>query len=206
MKTLIYITLSAFMLSGILASCKKGEDDPFLSLRTRRARLAGSWTVSIGELTTKNTGTDHYDYTTTSLNGTSATYKALLIENGDTINNSTTNFDITITYIFEKDGSYKKVQTGTGSSITEEGSWSFIGKSKDKELKNKEAIMLTMLKSTTVSTNPNSTYVEEYKQTMGNVYVISRLANKELEFSYSSSAENPEMSYTSTESYVLTQD
>jgi len=206
MKTLIYITLSAFMLSGILASCKKGDDDPFLSLRTRRARLAGSWTVSSGELTTKNTGTDHYDYTTTSLNGTSATYKALLIENGDTINNSTTNFDITITYTFEKDGSYKKVQTGTGSSITEEGSWSFIGKSKDKELKNKEAIMLTMLKSTTVSTNPNSTYVEEYKQTMGNVYVISRLANKELEFSYSSSAENPEMSYTSTESYVLTQD
>ena len=41
MKSILYITLCAVLLSGISASCKKGEDDPFLSLRSRKARLAG---------------------------------------------------------------------------------------------------------------------------------------------------------------------
>lgn len=29
----------------VLPSCKKGEDDPFLSLRSRKSRVAGTWEV-----------------------------------------------------------------------------------------------------------------------------------------------------------------
>ena len=34
-----------------LAACKKGENDPFLSLRTRNARITGTWKLTAQETT-----------------------------------------------------------------------------------------------------------------------------------------------------------
>jgi len=42
MKILKY-TAVALLLSSTLLSCKKGENDPFLSLKSRAARLDGEW-------------------------------------------------------------------------------------------------------------------------------------------------------------------
>ena len=33
--------------------CKKGEDDPVFSLRTRKARVEGKWTIQTGSLLQK---------------------------------------------------------------------------------------------------------------------------------------------------------
>lgn len=42
-QMLSILTLSLFIL--ILVSCKKGEEDPFLSLKTRNSRITGTWTL-----------------------------------------------------------------------------------------------------------------------------------------------------------------
>lgn len=47
MKTITYFLLIAFFLS-IHHGCKKGEDDPLLSLRTRTERLSGEWVLYDG--------------------------------------------------------------------------------------------------------------------------------------------------------------
>ncbi len=44
-KTTLIIVLIAAMLLPALNSCKKGEDDPFLSLRSRKARISGEWKI-----------------------------------------------------------------------------------------------------------------------------------------------------------------
>lgn len=37
------------------SACKKGENDPFFSLKTRKGRLAGDWTVSFAEYSINDT-------------------------------------------------------------------------------------------------------------------------------------------------------
>ena len=45
MKKTTLIFLSAILLTGTFVACKKGDNDPFLSLRSRKDRLSGLWTV-----------------------------------------------------------------------------------------------------------------------------------------------------------------
>jgi hypothetical protein len=45
-STLLLITFIAAFLSGCL---KKGEDDPLISFRTRKARVVGNWTMTSGK-------------------------------------------------------------------------------------------------------------------------------------------------------------
>ncbi len=42
---------------SILSGCKKGADDPFLSLRSRDKRITGDWVLAIEDVTTKRTVT-----------------------------------------------------------------------------------------------------------------------------------------------------
>src|SRR5687768_220910 len=46
MKKLIALVF----ISLFFTTCKKGEDDPFLSLRSRTNRLAGEWRLSTGKV------------------------------------------------------------------------------------------------------------------------------------------------------------
>lgn len=50
MKVLSKILLGSFVLVT-LAACKKGEDDPFLSFRSRDARITGEWEMTASEYT-----------------------------------------------------------------------------------------------------------------------------------------------------------
>lgn len=59
MKKPIFALLSASLLLGGLASCKKGENDPALSLKSRKARLTADWTVS--SITQTSTSTSTYE-------------------------------------------------------------------------------------------------------------------------------------------------
>lgn len=43
-KTFFLLALSLFLILPF-QSCKKGEDDPFISFRSRKARVVGEWTV-----------------------------------------------------------------------------------------------------------------------------------------------------------------
>ena len=157
-------TMLAFLAVGLLVatpSCKKGENDPFLSLKSRKARIAGDWLI---------TGYD-YDNTYTQADGDSGTDKAVM--NGDviTFTNTFTSGGTTTTststttvneasYSFTKEGTFTAVWNTTNVSVSTNsgftttttttsksatsGDWSFIGKQK-KTYKNKERIVLNTL-------------------------------------------------------------
>lgn len=61
------VAIIAALAMPTLNSCKKGEEDPFLSLKTRKARVAGEWTLSTYEITSDMTTT--YEDLNTSIPG-----------------------------------------------------------------------------------------------------------------------------------------
>jgi hypothetical protein len=70
-----FILLTAVV---ILQGCKKGENDPFLSLRSRDTRITGEWELIKMENTSyskNNSGSPQYSFTrTASFNGTLLTF------------------------------------------------------------------------------------------------------------------------------------
>ena len=45
MKTIRFFSLSLLVLAFVMGSCSKYEEGPILSLRTKKARLAGVWEI-----------------------------------------------------------------------------------------------------------------------------------------------------------------
>jgi hypothetical protein len=173
-KTLIALT-TVIALGSIVTSCKKGENDPFLSLRTRKARVVGEWKVvsSTSEYIDVNG-----DKTTTTYDGTTETEVDYDASSGLSSSSTSTK---TEEWTFNKDNSFTyKVTTPSGTEQYD-GSWSFMGKSKEGEVKKKENIGLRILKYTstpTVGVTQTSTYSGD--QDFFAVYEIDQLKNKEM--------------------------
>ncbi|NBV14392.1 MAG: hypothetical protein EBS07_10040 [Sphingobacteriia bacterium] len=171
-------------------ACKKGENDPALSLKSRKGRLTGEWKLTKGTYTStsgSSTATRNYD-------GTSFTESS----GGSSI---TGTFAWTLT--IDKEGTYEFKQSetsgGTTSTTTEKGRWSFLGK--NGEVKNKEAILMSRTSTsyssgTSTSTTTISGFYDE------TVFMIDQLKNKEMILKGKSSYTNG--SYTETNEYSLT--
>ena len=71
---LIKLSGIAVLAVALLGSCRKGESDPFLSLRSRNARITGTWDLSSHHTSSLNTNvTDGFvsvDSVVTSFDGT----------------------------------------------------------------------------------------------------------------------------------------
>lgn len=126
MKNLKLTLIAALVISTIVVpACRKGENDPSISLRTRKARVAGEWKVTSG------TGYD---------SNSSFTYDgSTYIENGNTSTR-------TIEYIFEKDGAFLITDIENGKIEKTEGVWNFMGGVG--EIKNKSQLALRITKFT----------------------------------------------------------
>lgn len=146
-----------------LAACKKGENDPFLSLRSRNARITGTWkltsqetsdTFVVGDIT--NANSTSYDGTT--LNTTEAG-----------VTNSV-NYSQTIE--INKDGTYKMIIVEDGISYENQGNWWWLSSKKRKvriafdddwgsfyidRLKNKEMVLKIDESNSTSQSGSNST-------------------------------------------------
>ncbi|KAB1064347.1 hypothetical protein [Salibacter halophilus] len=181
-------------------SCKKGDGDPFISLRSRKARVAGEWTVDSWNKQTTFSGSDIYDgetYTSngnskTQINGSSITISESGTESGPTSSDSySTNATgyITAEITFKKDGSFTRTYdyknmtstytTGGNSTTTtynqtikETGTWNFLGGVED-EFKNKERIILNIIE---VNSTYNYTDTDGYT---GDGYDTESFANGE---------------------------
>lgn len=201
MKKLIILSLSAIALMANLSSCKKGENDPFLSLKSRKARVVGEWTVTKEEGTSQDISKVSFGgvTVTTTTNETSAyngsVYTSLSVTTssaGGPTQNSSNSDVYTQSYTFEKDGTFSLETVYTGQNYTEkiEGTWAFVGKSKAAELKNKEAIALSVTKYSDidngVTTTSSSTGFDD-----SIILAIDRLKNKEMVFIRESSYTNP---------------
>ena len=163
MKKILQLTLIASFLLGVLTNCKKGEDDPFISLRTRKARVVGEWTLTSG----KSTGSS-VSHTGNNSNFYSQTLSASTLSYVDNSGSFTATFSFKV--VFEKDGTFTITQTmswnngGTLNTSTNiiSGIWNFtagVG-----EYKNREQIYLKALSSSstdqygTNSQSSTSTY------------------------------------------------
>ncbi|MBU2019468.1 MAG: hypothetical protein KJ941_07475 [Bacteroidetes bacterium] len=132
------------LLTFVFIGCKKGEDDPFVSLRSRKARVTGSFETTGLEYKFQDSS---FIFTASLVDG-----KLRFTESEDGQVNSGT-VPYSSRYLFEKDGKYS-IRTITGDDTAAiEGSWAFLGKNGEQDLKNKEALVLTETSITTGSGN-----------------------------------------------------
>lgn len=172
MKTLSKIMLVALTISSVsFVGCKKGEGDPFLSLSSRKARLAGEWKVTKGEGTETNTIGSITSTTTMTYDGTTET---------ETTGSSTSTSKYTQDYTFEKDGSFTSVYTDNDASpaqvTTTSGKWNFTGGVG--EAKNKSAVIM-YIESVTQGSSTAS-YTGDDRPTV--IMEIYQLKGKEIIF------------------------
>lgn len=204
MKKLIFAIAAVAVVGGSMTtvSCKKGENDPFLSFRSRAGRFAGEWVMSSG--TSVSTDVDNSTGTTATSTTTSTYTETGLTEvNSFSAGSiSATSTDVytvgAYTMTTDKDGSYTMVMTTTqtssdGNAIdaanqvtntnTVNGLWSFLGKNKGTELKNKEAVAMTPVSSTWSSSGGGVTVSGGDSNTgwgSASVMVLDQLKNKEM--------------------------
>jgi hypothetical protein len=181
MKAIKYIAIAAVALSAGLTSCKKGENDPFLSLSSRKARLTGEWTLSSSSSTSTNSFGGSSSTTTRTYNGTTET-TVYTVGAGSTT--STENF--TVEMAINKDGTFTRTLNNTTNQekYEESGNWTFAGKNKTAEYKNKELVVLYVKKTvfTDLTNSSNTQTTESTSVNNGSAMVIDQLKGKEIIF------------------------
>ncbi|MFZ5553961.1 MAG: hypothetical protein ACOZCO_12670 [Bacteroidota bacterium] len=181
-KIFIYAVAAITTMSLSLTSCKKGEGDPFISLKSRKSRLAGEWTVSAGNGTDMNSGVN----TTWTYDGTQevTTYPSPFPQTTD---------KWTLTHTIEKDGTFTSVYVDNDASpaetTTTTGTWNFTGGVG--EYKNKSQVVFTTL-SMTSSAGGSVTYTGSDAPTI--MYDIYQLKNKEVIVKYDGTTSSPSSS------------
>lgn len=129
MKTKAFLKIFILILVSVsLISCKRGENDPFLSIKSRDARISGKWilsSLSETRIEVNNNGGNVVSETTTIAfeNGIMAT----VFPNGDVVN---------IPYSFEmtinKNGTFSSVEIIDGVKKEQEGYWWWLDDTKTK--------------------------------------------------------------------------
>jgi hypothetical protein len=133
-----------------LNSCKKGENDPFVSLKSRDGRIMGIW---------KLTTSESISTTTTVLDGTSLTSTTKRTFDGTKVNvtpglGDSYSYSYSEKLTINEDGSYSLETVNDGDTDVTEGYWMWIDSDKNKlfilldeqilyidQLKNKEMVL-----------------------------------------------------------------
>ncbi len=195
MKIFKSIGLIVLILATSLVSCKKGDNDPFLSLLSRKARLAGEWKLSSADFDFKTVDGDGATVTTTTYDGTDITETT--DGDGKTFaysENITIDKDGTFTIYVEEEINYNQDQTGI-QKITMEGVWYFIDGINDTDIKDKERVEFFIQKLTDVHPSGDTEIIESsgsipviQERGFSSIYIIllDRLANKEMTTIYDS--------------------
>jgi hypothetical protein len=218
MKKFFSSFLVVTLLSAItISSCKKGENDPFLSLKSRASRLTGEWKLTSG--TVKETTTSSSSSTTTTTTFTETTKTEVTTSGSST---DTDVYNYTQDIVFEKTGHYSSLVVETqissdGSDIPsnfqvtttddETGNWAFLGKNKETELKRKEAVAINPHTSTSTSvssfgTTTSTSTIDGW--VFAGVMEIDRLKTKELVFKGTYTSTNSSSTTTTEYEYIYT--
>jgi hypothetical protein len=142
MKKVLSLSMAIVLIAVLFSSCKKGENDPFLSLKSRTSRLSREWKMSSADMTTTYTTSSYTSTTTTSFDGTTITQTSVYTVGGSSSSNTTT-YTFSNEVEFAKDGTFTETIIDDGDSETNSGIWSWVYGNEDIDLKNKEAIVLT---------------------------------------------------------------
>ncbi|MDB9932081.1 hypothetical protein OAD28_05100 [Flavobacteriales bacterium] len=167
MKRYLNLTIAAVVIVLVSFSClRKGDNDPLVSLRTRTNRLTGTWKLISGIETTNYTS-----------NGSTSTSDIIyepgikkMTASGSEIIKSYSN-NIT----FEKKNNFTRIIVEDFDEIKDIGSWTFLQKNKNQELRKKEAFLVSITQNETngIRTVNSGLFLSE-------LFIINRLTNKEL--------------------------
>lgn len=174
------VLAAALLIFGTMTivSCKKGENDPALSLKSRTARLVGTWKLVSGEETTMDYDAGNQETWTETItyDGSAYTSVTSFQDVSGTVTNAPFTVSYTLEYTFEKDGSFSLTQIEDGNSDIDKGFWYWGGKSKTQELKKKETVVITI-------TETNDGQIDTYGGTAVSAdlsFQLDRLTGKEL--------------------------
>ncbi len=138
MKRIFKIAICLALVLPMLNSCKKGENDP-MSLKSRKARLAGEWELTEWSRTQMSGST----ISTTTFSGSSK-----MVMSGSSTSTTTYSEKLEIA----KDGTYtfatSEMDTSFTYSLTGTGAWYWLKGNKELEYKSKERIGFEELSST----------------------------------------------------------
>ena len=202
MKRIQKLVIALLVISAVLPACKKGADDPFLSLRSRKSRVAGEWKVD-SKIDTRTTAIVSSSFTSTSTETTTISGSTWTQMNSSSTTTSAGAVDYTIK--FEKDGkwnsSYKLTRVNSlgiapfVTTITTEdltvssGVWNFLGKVGDAKNKENISVSTTSEQKTTTTTtvDPSGTDInkDESTETFAanenvEIWKLTELKNKEM--------------------------
>lgn len=162
MKILTYFFILTFFLS-IYYGCKKGEDDPLLSLRTRTERLSGEWVLYDG-VEWKGNEVINYD-------GEKATMGSQQWNYGETLK-------------FTSGGKYECVIESDRytEKCEKSGSWFFGSKDDIMDLKNKEYVVIRVKEYKYYYTSGQNSVSQAEMTYTGDACPLEMLRLKELRF------------------------
>ena len=126
-KTILNLGLLLLMGVTTLQSCKKGANDPFLSLKSRDSRITGTWVLKSMDYSQTQSATSNSvtvtDVTTQSYDGSLLTE----VQNGNTYAASYTS-----EMVINKDGTYTTMSTLDGDKSEDDGYWWWLNDKKNK--------------------------------------------------------------------------
>jgi len=157
---ILCLLMLAILAFPMLDSCKKGDGDPFISLRSRAGRLKGEWNLTSGT----ETGTYGSTSYTATYNGTTATV---------TYGNQTSSYAHTEKAEYLKDNTFKSTILDDTDLTTCEGFWAFMDGYD--QVANKECLVLRLKSQTSGGTI--QTWTGDDMPVI--IYRINRLSNSE---------------------------
>lgn len=175
-----YLVLVLVVSGLFFGGCKKGENDPFISLKTRKSRLSGDWKVSFAEYT---------------INDTSWTYDGNTLKEffgGNLVNE----INIVYDYSFKKSGSYSinreedypaNYFSPNTPPLTytyfEEGTWNFTGGAGSSKTKSQLLLQAERIERRIKGLDEVDAEVHE-NPIMGKIMDLDMLKNKEMRWKY----------------------
>lgn len=149
----------------LFSTCKKGEDDPFISFRSRKARAVGEWKMTSGKVSISSSGYNEsytFDGTNVRVNVTSVT---------PVIYTGKANLYLKM----NSDGSFEFSETLSTYKLKAQGNWNFnTGVAKEKK---KESLIFDITKVTYGYTDGNTLF-NRFSSYF--IYHLKELRNKKI--------------------------
>lgn len=162
-RVLIVLLIAAFAMPAFVA-CKKGKNDPAISLKSRKSRLVGEWKLSEG--------------TNTIVDGANT---VTLNYNGSTVSASTGgSVSYTQTVVVNKDGTWESTIMQDGDLQVNEGQWYFMDANKDNDIKSKECVAFVRTRTTTTPAGGTPVIVSYTSVVPDIVWKLDKLSSKEI--------------------------
>ena len=187
MKKTISLSLAFILTVSLFVSCKKGENDPSISLLSRKARLTGVWDLTSADYQEKNIDDGDTDITSFSYDGTNMT---------ETTDGEGETYIYSEKLTIEKDGNFTLVVSKLKRYFDSDdftwkdgvrvetitGVWYFLEGNEQLDVKDKERV--EFLQESYKRVDPNGdTYEYEFggkSNTVANIILLDRLSKNEI--------------------------